>query len=137
MHTLLLLLALWPSPCRSIESTYATIPVVANVDPIKHEAMHELSQEQLQTLITKMDECAATDTVTHEGDDYAFTVGLAAREHLAQMPHTSPTGITYDRPVPTGLQWFFYTVMGTLITFIWWKQFQYAFKQRNWRRRHS
>ena len=134
MHTLLIAVLMLVPSCRSIESTYATIPVVANVDPIKHEALNALTREQLQALIVQMDECTQTDT-QQVGEDYAATIAQAARERLAQLPHATWQPKIHDTPVPNGLQWFFYTVMGSLIAFIWWAQFHFAFEQRRWRKR--
>ena len=134
MHTLLLAVLMLVPSCRSIESTYATIPVVANVDSIKHEALNALTREQLQALIVQMDECTQTDT-QQVGEDYAATIAQAARERLAQLPHATWQPKIHDTPVPNGLQWFFYTVMGSLIAFIWWAQFHFAFEQRRWRKR--
>ena len=134
MHTLLIAVLMLVPSCRSIESIYATIPVVANVDSIKHEALNALTREQLQALIVQMDECTQTDT-QQVGEDYAATIAQAARERLAQLPHATWQPRVHDTPVPNGLQWFFYTVMGSLIAFIWWAQFHFAFEQRRWRKR--
>ena len=134
MHTLLIAVLMLVPSCRSIESIYATIPVVANVDSIKHEALNALTREQLQALIVQMDECTQTDT-QQVGEDYAATIAQAARERLAQLPHATWQPKIHDTPVPNGLQWFFYTVMGSLIAFIWWAQFHFAFEQRRWRKR--
>ena len=133
MHTLLIAVLMLVPSCRSIESIYATIPYVANVDPIKHEALNALTREQLQALIVQMDECTQTDT-QQVGEDYAVTIAQAARERLAQLPHATWQPKIHDTPVPNGLQWFFYTVMGSLIGFLWWAQFHYAWEQYQWRK---
>lgn len=135
MHTLLIAVLMLVPSCRSIESIYATIPYVANVDPIKHEALNALTREQLQALIVQMDGCFVTNRGTQIRDEYAATIAQAARERLAQLPHATWQPKIHDTPVPNGLQWFFYTVMGSLIAFIWWAQFHFAFEQRRWRKR--